>query len=309
LVIQKGLPQANTFSMDSTDQISDPNRIAIACSTGGFKGVFIHGVLSAFESKDFRVAAYGAASSSVLPAAAAAAGIVSRLGVDFWDGGRRIIAQSGKGMSEMVLAGISQVSPWLRPQLFHDTSSRMLIAANAVDEAGGLETQGKGGRRRGRHLLLDAARGRRDWIEKHLSLHLFDTASEDEYTKLTVSNFDEVAYASSRMLHAWDVPAWVNGLPYVDAFYTCACPALELADLGYDLVIALSSEPVLYLDIFQAEQMPDKWGDVDIWTICPKWDPSRFGVDYTNASAKGLQQLFNHGYEKGRAFLTQKVAT
>jgi hypothetical protein len=294
--------------MELTSLPNDQERIAIVCSTGGFKGVFIHGVLSAFELAGFRAAAYGAASSSVLPAAAAAAGRVNRLGVDFWEVGRRIIVQPGNGMSEMVLAGISQVGPWLRPQLFGQTSSRMLIAANAVDDSGAMETQGKGGRRRGRQLLLDAARGRREWVETHLSLRLFDTASKDEQFKLTATNFDEVAYASSRMLHAWDVPAWVDGRPYVDAFYTCACPALELAGLGYDLVIALGSEPVLYRDIFQAEQIPERWGDTDILAICPEWDPAEKGVDYTNASADGLQQLFNHGYEKGQAFLVQRSA-
>jgi hypothetical protein len=105
------------------------------------------------------------------------------------------------------------------------------------------------------------------------------------------------------MLHAWDVPAWVNGRPYVDAFYTTACPALELAGLEYDLIIALGSEPVLYRDIFHAEQMPDQWGDVDILAICPEWDPAEFGVGYTNATAEGIKQLFTHGYEKGQAFL------
>ena len=294
--------------MDSTAHIFDPKKIAIACSTGGFKGVFIHGVLSAFESDGFRAATYGAASSSVLPAAAAAAGIVHRFGVDFWEGGRQIIAHPGKGMSEMIMAGIAEVGPWLRPQLFRETSSRMLIAANAVDDSGALETQGKGGRRRGRQLLLDAARGRREWIDTHLSLTLFDTASEDEQKKLTSTNFDEIAYASSRMLHAWDIPGWVNGRPYVDAFYTCACPALELAGLGYELIIALGSEQVLYRDIFQTEQMPDQWGDVDILAICPEMDPAEFGVNYTNATVDGLKQLFIHGHEKGQAFLAQHGA-
>ncbi|MGD2048310.1 MAG: hypothetical protein PVH03_02385, partial [Chloroflexota bacterium] len=58
--------------------------VAIACSTGGFKSVFLHGVLSAFESAGFRAGAYGAASSSVLPAAAAAIGQVDVLSLDYW---------------------------------------------------------------------------------------------------------------------------------------------------------------------------------------------------------------------------------
>ena len=40
--------------------------LAIACASGTFKGVFVHGVLSAFESSNFRADAYGGASSSTL---------------------------------------------------------------------------------------------------------------------------------------------------------------------------------------------------------------------------------------------------
>jgi predicted acylesterase/phospholipase RssA len=41
-------------------------RFAIACASGGFKAIFVHGVLSAFEEANFLPDAYGAASASVL---------------------------------------------------------------------------------------------------------------------------------------------------------------------------------------------------------------------------------------------------
>ncbi len=287
--------------------LAAPSRsLAIACATGGFKGVFLHGVLNAFEQAGFRADAYAAASSSVLPAAAAAVGLANELGLDFWEKGRQLVAQPGVGMSQMVLAGIRQTSPWLRPRLFQKSARRFLIAANAVDEAGAQETQGKGARRRGRRLLLDAARGDRSWIDRHLTLNFFDTGFVSGTLPLTPDNFDQVAYASSRMLHAWDIPAWVDGRPYVDAFYTCACPAIELAELGFDFVIAIATEPNLYRDIFCREIIPEHWEETAIQTIRPDYDPATMGVDYTAATGEGLVRLYAHGQEKARTFLTDR---
>jgi len=284
---------------------SNQAKIAIACATGGFKGVFLHGVLSAFETAGFVTDAYAAASSSVPPAAAAAVGRANELGLDFWQQGLKLLAQPGIGMSGMVLAGIAENSPWLRPLLFDKPAPRFLIAANAVDPAGAEETQSRGARRRGRLLLLDAARGQRDWISEHLTLHLFDTLAEEDWLRLTAGNIDEIAYASSRMLHAWDIPAWVGGRPYVDAFYTCACPAMEVAELGYGTVIALATETVLYRDIFQDEIMPDEWSGATIYTIRPEADPVEFGVDFTGATEEGLERLYRHGIKQGQSFLAE----
>lgn len=41
--------------------------LAIASAAGGFKGVFAHGVLSAFEAAGIRAGAYAATSSTVFP--------------------------------------------------------------------------------------------------------------------------------------------------------------------------------------------------------------------------------------------------
>jgi hypothetical protein len=278
---------------------------AIACATGGFKGVFLHGVLSAFELAGFRADAYAAASSSVIPAAGAAVGRANDLGLQFWEGGRQLIQEPGLGMSQMVFAGIEQAGPLIRERLFRPGSPRFLIAANAVDPAGAEDTQGKGARRRGRRLLLAAARGDRSWVESHLSLRLFDTGNQDIDLRLTAGNFDEVAYASSRMLHAWDIPATVGGKPYVDAYYTCACPAFEVAELGFDRVIAISTEPKLFKDIFQQDTIPDEWNGTPIWTIAPAFDPADLGVTYTMASQEGLRFVYEHGRKKGREFLNE----
>ena len=282
-----------------------PNSVAIACATGGFKGAFLHGVLHAFESAGYRAAAYAAASSSVLPAAAAAVGRIDDLGLDHWVKGRKVVAQPGIGMSEMILNGLDHALPGLMPHLFGREAPRFLIAASAVDPEVAQVTQGKGARRRGRKLLLEAARGDRNWVDSHLMPYLFDTAAEDEAFRLTAENFAQVAYASSRMLHAWDIPAWVDDRPFVDAFYTCACPAEGLAEIGYELVIALATEPVLYRDIFQSEIIPDRWNGSVIEIIRPDFDPGDIGVSYTTADDEGLETVYAHGIKKGNIFLQQ----
>lgn len=282
-----------------------PGSVAIACATGGFKGAFLHGVLSALEAGGFRAQAYAAASSSVLPAAAAALGQAGAWGLDYWQHGRSLMAQPGMGMSQVVLAAIERTRPQIVPDLFRPSAPRFLIAANAVDPAGAAETQGQGARRLGRRLLLAAARGDRSWVEAHLSLHLFDTMAADDLLRLTADNFAGVVYASSRMLHAWDIPAWVGERAYIDAFYTCACPALQAAELGYGRVIALANEPVLHRDIFQDERLPEAWAGATIDIVAPDFDPAELGVSYTSATAEGLEQIYDHGRQKGRGLLSR----
>jgi hypothetical protein len=61
-------------------------QVAIACGSGGFKCVFIHGVLSAFEAAGVRGSAYAAASASVAPAGFAAVGEARDIGVEYYRG-------------------------------------------------------------------------------------------------------------------------------------------------------------------------------------------------------------------------------
>ncbi len=58
--------------------------LAIACSAGGFKGVFVHGVLSALEAGGVHADAYAAASSSVFPSICAAIGQADEVGLRYW---------------------------------------------------------------------------------------------------------------------------------------------------------------------------------------------------------------------------------
>lgn len=283
-----------------------PSTTAIACATGGFKGVFVSGVLDTFEAAGFRAAAYAGASSSVLPAAAAAIGRSQRLGLDHWLKGQQVMAQPKTNMSTMILAGIVKNRDWLATSLFADDLPRFLIAASAVSQEAAAETQGKGARRRGRLLLLAAANGDRTWIDRHLTPVLFDSAAAPESDlRLTFDNFEETAYASTRMLHAWDMPAWVGGRPYVDAYYTCACPATELVDLGFESVIAVATEPLLYHDIMRDRLIPESWRGRPITIVRPAFDPANGGVNYTTASEEGLALVYEHGREQAQVFLEQ----
>ena len=279
--------------------------LAIACAVGGFKGAFGHGVLAAFEEAGLRAAAYGGASSSVPIAGCAATGRVQAAGLDYWQQGLAYLQQPGVGMSQMVQAGIDYLAPFICEGLFRPDSPRFFVAANAVAETVAAEVQSLNSRRLGRKLLLDIRANNREWVDSNLTLHLF--SQNDPHFPLTAQNFSQVAYASSRMLHAWDVPAWVNGRAYVDAFYTCACPAIPLAEQGYQQILAIFNEPTPYRDFFMRETIPTSWKNSQIWLLRPEQDPTVWGVNYTHATPEGLNALYQQGVESGRAFLSQKM--
>ncbi|MDM9382746.1 hypothetical protein QUB80_18805 [Chlorogloeopsis sp. ULAP01] len=71
--------------------------LGIACTSGSFKGVFIHGILSAFESINIRANAYAAASSSTLLTACAAIGKALKLIPRLKSGGFRGHRELGIG--------------------------------------------------------------------------------------------------------------------------------------------------------------------------------------------------------------------
>ncbi len=283
--------------------------LAIASSAGGFKGVFVHGVLSALEAAGIRADAYAAASSSVFPSISAAIGQANEIGLKYWRVALRTLKQQGNGMSEAVLQTIAESGHILRNETFLPGMPRCFIATSSVITTEGMElTQGEGARRLGRRLLLQAARGDRSWADQHLRAFLFDTAATDEEHRLTAENIDQVMYASTRMLHAWTIPATVAGRPFIDGCYTCACPALEMAQHRYREVIAIATEPgVLYRDIYQREQIPSEWESVPIHIIRPDIDPATMGADYTDVTDEGLVAGYEHGMEKGREFLASWV--
>jgi hypothetical protein len=279
--------------------------LAIACSAGGFKGVFIHGVLSSLEAAGVHADAYAAASSSVFPSICAAIGQAGAVGLRYWRSALETLGLPGNGMSEVVLRSIEESGPALFNLLFRPGAPRFCIATSAVKTIeGAAQTQGDGARRLGRRLLIAAAKGDRSWTDEHLRLQLFDSAASDEEQRLTSDNINEVIYASTRMLHAWTIPAWVAGRPYIDASYTCACPALEMARLGYRAVIAVATEPgTLYRDIFHSEPIPPVYNETLIFVIRPDIDPAEMGASFTDVTEEGMVAAYDHGKEKGREFL------
>lgn len=280
-------------------------RLAVACSAGGFKSVFVHGVLSALETGGVWAEAYAAASSSVFPAAAATIRQADSIGLRYWRSSLATLHQPGKGMSEVVLNSIAESRSQLHNALFQPGTARLLIATSLVTTPEGAAlTQGIGATRLGRRLLLQAARGDASWARENLAPYLFDTQAPDAEHRLTSENIEEVIYASTRMLHAWLKPAEIAGRPFVDASYTVACPALELAERGYSEIIAIANEPgTLYRDIFQSQPIPESWHDAHISIIRPDIDPAQLGADFTTMSEAGMVAAYQHGLQKGRAFL------
>ncbi len=283
--------------------------LGIACGTGGFKGVFLTGVLQAFEEHGLQAEMYAAASSSVLPAGLAALGMSRFLGAAYWHTGLSLVQRPSLGMSAMILLSIGSYGPLLRNRLFRTGAPRFLVAANRVANARACDaTQGAGARRLGRRLLLSASRADSAWADENLQLCIFDTRPVggppgQEVFRLDPGNIEAVAYGSTRMLHAWDTPAWVGPNAFVDAAYTCACPALPLAERGCRKVLALVNEPgPPYLDLFGARPMPERWAEAHIQVVQPDIDPAELGVEYTSATSAGLEAVFRHGLEVGRRY-------
>ena len=286
--------------------MKQPNRplesgLAIAGSAGGYRTVFIQGVLAALEQAGIRAAAYGASSASVTSAALAAGGAARAASLAYAQESLREKARRGRGMSAVNRTIIHDWAPRVRELLFRADSPRFLIPVSMVITAEAAEqAQGARARRLGRRLLLAAGRGDDGWAREHLRLRLYDTY-EGATHRLTAANYAGIAYASTRMLHAWDEPGWAAGQAAVDASYTCACPARELAALGYGRVLALACAPgPLYANFFGTEVIPERWAGAIIDILRPAADPLAWGVDFNEASAAGLARLYAEGEARGR---------
>ena len=285
-------------------------KLGIACSSGSFKGVFVHGVLSSFEKEGLEVYMYGGASSSVGPAAYAAVGRLDLLeGPCYWDRMYSRYQENGSDISKTILELIDEITPPLKHHLFEDSSARFGISVNEViTEEAAEVTQGAGARRLGKQLVLATRKHDNSWAKKHLKLRFFETGSENPQYKLTPHNMKEVLYATTRMLHAWKVPAWIDGKPYVDASYTCMCPALELVRRGCEQIIAITPEHGnLYRDFFQTEPMPASYHGVPIHVVQPDSDLAELDVNYMSITSEGLSRVFQLGEEAGSGFLTRRV--
>lgn len=274
-------------------------KLGIAIASGTFKGVFGHGVLSALEEQGVYADAYACASSSVLSGGMAAGRRSREIGVTYWID---VAEQSVKsGMSDVVLSSIEKYSLLIKQALLATEAPRLLIAVSqVVTEDAKQITQGESARKLGRKLLINALRNDNSWVVNNLKKVIFDTENQLEFM-LNNDNFDEVAYASTRMLHAWERAAWIGGLPFVDASYTCSCPAMELAELGYKNVIVISSEPGdIYNDIFKSIQIDkNTLAPSTSYLVSPDYDLKNVGVDFMEASEEGMRLAYQHGYDKG----------
>lgn len=279
------------------------SRTAIACASGGFRGAFVHGVLTAFEEEGFRADTYAGVSSSALAAASAAVGQASTVGIDHWLGLLETRARHGGDMSPVLLESIEAVVPGIVDDLCAPGAVRFITVACAVSDAAAVEAQGDGARRLGRRLLVAAARGDRDWVRANLEAVLFDSAGEAG-PALKAKNLAAAIYASTRMMHAWSIPAFVDGAPFVDGSYLLACPGVEMAELGHDRVIAIGTQPgPIPLDLVGDRTLPEEANGVRMEIIVPDLDPAALGIDVTNAESDALRAYYEHGREKGRAFL------
>lgn len=280
--------------------------LAIACGSGGYRTVFIHGVLAAFEAAGLRAQAYAGTSASTLAAAAACIGEARAIGVEYWQYGLALKQTAQNGMSDVSLTTIAEKKAFIMAGLFAAEAPRFIVpACEVITAEGAALTQSSQSRKLGRQLVLSAARRQvHDWVLANLELHLFDTLPGAKHP-LTPQNFADVAYATSRMMHAWDIPATIEGRPYVDASYICSIPAIEMAQMGYKQVIAIAADPppTLYADVFGGRVVPEQVGDSRIHIILPDTDPGPQGADFTEATETGLASVYAQGEQKGRDFL------
>jgi hypothetical protein len=286
-------------------------KIGIACSVGGPKGVFVHGVLVAFAEAGLRAHIYGAASSTAIVAAFAATGQLGMLrGSTNWKErhARRVRNDYDIGKSE--LESLPEATAALSVKLFKSDSVAYAVAVSAVitKEAEEL-TQGPQARRLGQQLIISTRKRDKSWAEKNLELRLYETGSEDVQYRLTPQNLAEVLYATTRMLHAWKTPAWIEGFPCVDASYLCECPAVELAQRGCDKVIAISPEAgQVYRDFFRGEKLASSYGKIPIFIVQPLLNLAEIGVDYMNVTDEGLEKAYELGLRAGTEFLQSEKA-
>jgi hypothetical protein len=281
--------------------------LAIATPVGSFKGAFAHGVLTALEEGGIVADAYAAASSSTIPASWAAIGRAKDLGIDYWLAGLAALEQPQQNMSKVVQRGIRVFSKQLRQDLYQPQTPTLFIATNAViHPSAAAQTQTALAQDLGKRLLRASVDKDRSWVDTNLRFTLFSTHHPEAHHRITPNNYPAVAYASSRIVHAWEIPAWIDGKPYVDAAYTCLCPVLAMVAEGYQETIAISNEPgTMYRDMFHIEQIPDRIRDVPIHIIRPDVHLKQLGVDFIKATPDGLIAVYRHGRDKGAEFISK----
>lgn len=276
-------------------------KIAVCCLSGGYKNAFTQGVLTAFEEKGLLADVYTACSSSALIAAFAAFRGMKQLDLTLWENGYAISREDGGDQSRAMLHSIQQLSPVIKSRLWEPSSARLAIATNRVttDEAAAV-VQSESARRLGQRLLLNAMRHNAEWKDKNLRSELFDTHPDAKSRMLTKENFDDVAYATTRMLHAWQIPACIENRAYVDGSYSSHFPADFLRELKCDRILCIATEKdKVFTNLFMEEEIPSCIDGVPVDIVKPDFDLKDMGLDYYTITGEGLNNGFEHGYHKG----------
>lgn len=281
-------------------------RWGIACAAGGFRGAFSHGVLAAFERVGWRARAYSAVSSTVTPAAFAAAGGLERLkGPEYWLKGWRAYRETGS-MSESHRLAMAVYGAWLERHLFSPQAADFMTGANRIVNAKAAQrAQGDGFLRLGRELLLRIRTNDASWAEKNLAIRWFCSKAMANCHRLTAENMAAVFYAASRYLHSgWDEPAWIDGEPYLDAVYTAALPVEPLIRAGVEAILVLHHEVgELYLDFFRSQRLPDQMMGIPIHCLGPSEALPDLGVDVMRATESSLLAAFEIGLKQAETFI------
>lgn len=282
---------------------------AIVCAASSFRGVFIHGVLDAFNQEGFKPDAYAGASSLSIPIAYAAINKLEKLNsVEYWKTRVNGVKEYNFDMSSCIKIGIDMALPDLQNDLFSSHAIRVIIGISEVvtDEGKELTQTEKGSTKLGRLLMIAAAKKDPAWANKNLRPVVFDSLGSDEY-QLNQKNMKDVFYATTRLLQGWKIPAWINDKAYIDGIYTCGCPVKETASLGFKKIIAISAETgELFSDMFGKEKIPDTLGDTYIYKIQPDFNLGEIGLDFLTATDEGLDKAYKHGLQKGFEFMKHK---
>lgn len=281
------------------------NNIAICCMSGGYKSAFTHGVLTAFEQNNLTANVYASCSSSTLITAFAAFKEIGKLDLTLWESGYKISQDDNGDQSQAMLHAIQRLSPEIINNLWKPSSSRLLITTSLVktDDAIAI-TQSDTAKRFGQILLLNALRHKSEWKDENLELVLFDTHLDSRTKQLTNDNFNDVAYATTRMLHAWKIPAYIDNQAYIDGSYTSHCPIDFLVKLKPERIVCICTERERqFFNIFGSEEVPSKVDEICIDFIKPDFELKDVGLDFYSIINDGLEKGYKHGYEKGLSYI------
>lgn len=282
------------------------DNMAICCLSGGYKSAFTHGVLTAFEENNLTASVYTACSSSTLITAFATFKEIGKLDLTLWKNGYKISQEDNGDQSQAMLRTIQKLSPEIIDNLWKPSSSRLLITTSCVKtDAAVAVTQSDSAKRLGQMLQINALRHKSDWKDENLELVLFDTHSDSRTKLLTKDNFNDVAYATTRMLHAWKVPASVDNQAYIDGSYTSHCPIGFLATLKPKRIVCICTEKEKpFFNLFGNEEVPSQIDGVCIDFIKPDFDLKDVGLDFYTIADDGLENGYKHGYQKGLSYIS-----